>query len=95
MKNHEVVTLKARVEGKVQGVFFRAFTCDHAKASGIEGTVKNMSDGSVEIYAKGTRMQLDQFFELLKKKPGHGSISSIQVTELSEEYSFTGFKAIH
>jgi acylphosphatase len=48
---------KARVyvvmEGRVQGVFFRASTRDMAESLGLTGWVKNLADGSVEAVFEG------------------------------------------
>ena len=45
--------LSIRVEGKVQGVFFRKHTQKNALALGVVGWVRNRPDGSVEILAQG------------------------------------------
>lgn len=49
------------ITGKVQGVFFRRYTCEAADAIGITGFVKNLPDQSVYILATGTNEQLEEF----------------------------------
>jgi len=41
------------VSGRVQGVGFRAFVADAARAERIGGWVKNLPDGRVEVHAEG------------------------------------------
>ncbi|BCS33556.1 acylphosphatase [Luteitalea sp. TBR-22] len=41
------------VSGRVQGVGFRAFVADAARSEGLDGWVKNLPDGSVEVQAEG------------------------------------------
>ncbi len=43
--------LKIEIEGKVQGVGFRAFVCRRASLFGVAGRVWNRSDGAVEVFA--------------------------------------------
>ena len=47
-----VTRFHLRVEGKVQGVFFRKHTNLTAQTLGVVGVVRNLSDGSVEIVAE-------------------------------------------
>ena len=42
-----------RIYGRVQGVYFRANTRDHARSLGLHGWVRNCPDGSVEATAEG------------------------------------------
>ena len=47
--------LHAIAQGRVQGVFYRAFVSRNAVGLGLSGYVRNLPDSSVEICAEGTR----------------------------------------
>jgi acylphosphatase len=47
------------VHGRVQGVAFRLNTEREARALGLAGWVRNLPDGSVEVWASGERVALD------------------------------------
>jgi acylphosphatase len=48
------------VHGLVQGVNYRAYTREEARKLGLVGTVKNLPDGTVEIFAEGPEDKLKQ-----------------------------------
>lgn len=52
-QDHDRVARRIHVKGKVQGVFFRAWTIEQAKELGLDGWVRNRHDGSVEAVASG------------------------------------------
>lgn len=90
----KIITLHAVVHGRVQGVFFRGTAKKYADSLGIVGTVANLEDGTVEIYAKGTKSNLNSFFAKLKEKPGAGVIEQIDFEELSEMGNFNSFDIV-
>ncbi len=49
------------VSGKVQGVWFRAYTKEKAQELGLTGWVKNNIDGTVEIEVEGDEDKLKEF----------------------------------
>ncbi len=51
--NGSMLALQLRVTGRVQGVGFRWWTQNTARALGLAGSVRNLPDGSVEILAQG------------------------------------------
>lgn len=48
-----MTTIRLRAEGVVQGVLFRASTCEQARALGLRGWVENQPDGSVHAIVHG------------------------------------------
>ena len=44
---------RLRIEGRVQGVWFRAWTVEEARRRGLTGWVRNRTDGSVEALFSG------------------------------------------
>ncbi|MDD5126643.1 MAG: acylphosphatase [Dehalococcoidales bacterium] len=77
------------MRGRVQGVFFRAFTRQTAQRLGVTGYVRNREDGSVETRAEGDRGQLEKLLEYLREGPSHAHVDSIEVdwSEESGQYS--------
>lgn len=73
------------VQGRVQGVFFRASTQKVAQGLGLVGWVKNCSDGSVEIHAEGEQGKLDEFVEWCRQGPELASVSNIDLTRVATE----------
>ena len=49
----EAVRLRAIVHGRVQGVNFRYYTRQQARQLGVTGCVRNLWDGTVEVWPKG------------------------------------------
>jgi len=48
------------IHGRVQGVFFRQFTREKAHSLNLQGTVRNLPDGTVEVIAEGDPRILDE-----------------------------------
>lgn len=62
----ELAALKAKVRGRVQGVFYREFVRQHADRLGLYGYVCNLPDGSVEVYAEGEKANLERLVGYLR-----------------------------
>ncbi len=60
--------LLALAKGKVQGVGFRRTVQAIANQLSLVGTVRNLPNGDVEIFAQGEKSRLDQFLHSLQKK---------------------------
>ena len=76
------------IEGRVQGVFYRAFTRNLASKLGLNGWVSNLYDGRVEALFEGSRESIEQAIQECRKGPAGSSVSNIDVRweESSEEY---------
>ena len=86
---------KARVHleirGRVQGVFYRAETVDHAVAMDLRGWVRNRRDGSVEVVAEGEKEELDQFIAWCRQGPPLARVSEVEVEWLPATGEFHEF----
>lgn len=65
------------VSGRVQGVGFRAFTVEAARAEGLDGWVRNLPDGSVEIQAEGDGEALRRLEWRLWQGPSHARVDEV------------------
>ncbi len=68
------------VEGRVQGVFYRAFARDVATRLGLQGWVKNLYDGRVEAVFEGDRPLVAQAILECRKGPPGAYVDDIDVT---------------
>jgi len=71
------VQLHAVFHGRVQGVGFRWTIVDYAIRFQVTGTTKNLSNGTVEVYAQGEKDSLQCFLEAIKKDSGLAHIDSV------------------
>ncbi|MEQ1622126.1 MAG: acylphosphatase [Methylococcales bacterium] len=70
------------VSGRVQGVYFRAFTRRKANQLNIYGSAVNLADGRVEIIAQGEHPAIEHFVEWCRKGPITARVDTIEITEL-------------
>ncbi|MDT4289120.1 acylphosphatase [Methylomonas sp. MO1] len=65
------------VKGRVQGVYFRAYTQKQAVKLNIKGFVRNLADGSVEIVASGHAEELQKLVAWCHKGPILAKVSEV------------------
>ena len=65
------------VSGRVQGVGFRAFVADAARAEGLAGWVRNLPDGRVEVHAEGDAEALGRFEWRLWQGPAMARVDDV------------------
>lgn len=73
-----------RVEGRVQGVWFRESTRRQAVPLGISGYARNMPDGSVEVLACGEPEAIDRLADWLQHGPPMASVSRVESSNAKE-----------
>ncbi|MEK7348834.1 MAG: acylphosphatase [Candidatus Eisenbacteria bacterium] len=71
--------LVARVEGRVQGVGYRAFVIERAMTLGLSGWVRNLPSGDVDLEAEGPRALMQEFLGDLRKGPPASRVLHIHV----------------
>ena len=79
--------------GRVQGVGFRYMTKSIATGFEIAGTVRNLSDGRVELIAEGNREELEAFLVAIRADMKH-FVSNETVTWTEAQNNFKGFEIV-
>ncbi len=77
--------LHALVEGRVQGVGFRASTAHAARRLGLGGWVRNLPDGRVELKAWGAAPALSRFRDWLQQGPPLARVETLQLEDAEPE----------
>lgn len=80
-----------RVTGRVQGVGFRWWARAQAIRLGLDGTVRNADDGSVEVQARGPEPALAELERLLNEGPPHARVRAVEHFDASLEGERAGF----
>ena len=85
---------RVRVTGRVQGVFFRAWTQQQARELGVKGWVRNAEDGSVEAHLEGDEAAVKALIDKLHQGPPSAEVEDIEVDEALTE-RLSGFEVRH
>jgi acylphosphatase len=72
-------TVQLRIEGRVQGVGYRAFVEAHAVELGLDGWVRNRRDGSVEAVLQGSAETIEAMLDLCREGPPAAAVSRVEV----------------
>ena len=76
---NERIARRYLVSGRVQGVGFRWFVREQARALGIAGAVRNRPDGSVLVHALGNADQLARLEEALRRGPPGAQVEGVNI----------------
>ncbi len=76
---------QVRVTGRVQGVFFRAWTQQQANELGVTGWVRNSPDGSVEAHLEGEDRAVAELIERLRDGPPAALVQRVAITEVEPQ----------
>ena len=80
------------IAGRVQGVGFRWFAHDAALAEGMHGWVRNLADGSVEVFAEGEHDALQRFEAKLRRGPAAARVDDFTTEEHESSGRAAGFE---
>ncbi|MDP1729218.1 MAG: acylphosphatase [archaeon] len=87
-------TIRAKISGTVQGVFFRKFIADEAKKIGLKGHIRNLETGEVEVVAEGSPEKVDSIIACCKKGAPHSVVKKVDVQEMNH-IGFDDFKILN
>ncbi len=69
------------VSGRVQGGWFRGWTCQQAEALDLTGWVRNRRDGRVELLLVGEETKLGQMLVLIRIGPPLAQVHELEVLD--------------
>ena len=72
------VIRKVMIQGRVQGVGYRAFVEDEATARHLEGWVRNRRDGSVEAVLSGPEDVVSAMIASCRRGPSSARVDAVQ-----------------
>jgi len=67
------------VEGRVQGVFYRASMKETAEHYGVKGWVRNLPGGEVEALVEGEEGAVDGLIEWCRQGPPGAAVDNVRV----------------
>jgi acylphosphatase len=80
------------ITGRVQGVFYRAFTRDLAARFSLRGWVRNLPDGNVEALFEGYRDDVDKAITRCHSGPPGSNVDHIEVKWEEYKGDLKGFQ---
>ena len=85
-------SVRIRVHGIVQGVSFRYYTRQRARALGVTGWVRNAPDGTVDAVAMGPAEAVEALIEWMRSGPSCARVDRLDVTDATEIDPFPSFE---
>lgn len=73
------------VTGRVQGVFYRAWTKQQADALGVVGWIRNCPDGAVEAQLSGDEQAVVELIERMRRGPPGAHVTRLDANEIAPE----------
>ena len=71
------------VSGRVQGVGFRQATAEQAELLGLDGWVRNVEDGRVEVLFEGDEAAVTELASWLGRGPQAAEVTALELQELA------------
>lgn len=75
--------VRAVISGRVQGVWYRAWTREEAKRRGLNGWVRNRRDGTVEAVFAGDADAVAEMLAVCREGPPQAAVADIDVEDWS------------
>ncbi len=88
----EPIAIKARITGRVQGVWFRGWVREEARRLGLTGWVRNQPDGSVAALFLGQRSAVMAMLALCQQGPPQARVDGVETTPVVPAPKLTEFQ---
>jgi acylphosphatase len=88
----ERVAARVVIDGRVQGVFYRASMQSEAARQGVHGWVRNQVDGTVAAYVEGRREAVEATLAWCWQGPAASEVTRVDVTWGTPEGELDSFE---
>jgi acylphosphatase len=82
------------ITGRVQGVFFRAWSREQADELGVRGWIRNRPDGHVEAHVEGKQAAVESMIERLGRGPPAADVDDLRIWD-ADICDFDDFEVRH
>jgi acylphosphatase len=79
MSDDDLTSLRVRVEGFVQAVGYRNFAIEEARKLGLDGWIRNRSDGTVEALVSGPTKTVEAFVAAAMRGPDGSKVANVEL----------------
>ena len=86
-----MIRRRLTITGKVQGVFYRDWFVEQARALGLDGWVRNRADGSVEAVIEGAPEMVEKGIERAHEGSPPSRVADVQVSDEAPAERLEGF----
>lgn len=76
----DLTSLRLRIEGFVQAVGYRHFAIQKATDLGLNGWIRNRSDGTVEAVISGGTKAVESFVQACMKGPTGSRVENVELS---------------
>jgi acylphosphatase len=90
--NTDSRAVRGRVEGRVQGVSFRASMQQQARRCGVCGWVRNLPGGAVEFLAQGESRAVQQLLDWARLGPPGAKVDGVSVYDTDPARDLADFE---
>ena len=85
--------MRVRLEGRVQGVWFRAWAAEEAMRLGLRGWVRNRADGSVEAQFCGPAARVEEMVAACRRGPPLARVDGLLQAPVEDD-GMPGFRKL-
>jgi acylphosphatase len=80
------------ISGLVQGVGFRYFVYHRAVSLNLQGYVRNLYNGDVDIYAEGDRSLVEELISQARVGPRAAQVNDVKIQWIEPAHKYSKFE---